>query len=664
MKCAVCASDVPVSALQCARCGAPAILGRMAEVEVRAEALRAAYQAGALSEPTYNTEFARLAFSDPGYGSWSPGAHRGEWLWWDGSAWVHRAPPSVSANGGTPFARRWPVPPLWMALGCGLVGGVGFLAAIVLTIVLVAPRDLELTTLPSDSPSAAIEDNLSQPVPLPTVNVTPTSIPLLIRPYDALTDADLVNLASVATGSWDTANPGRFAYQARFPAGQPAVISFAWCAKDPAALEANWSDFAFEFSLDGEPIDLGTLALLERKDDSGACRSFAGVVENLELGHHSFVRTHHLLAPVNDGYDTYPQGDYVYAIEFEVGGFFALRSTFDSGSTPWPAGEAGIRTAYLEAGEYRLLARGGLALVTVDGPALGDTTISAKVRLITPGSVGGLVFRHSDADNFYYLLISQDGLYTFGMRWNGRGEMLVPWTASPALRQGALTNTLRVEFEGIQMRAYANGQELTRIDEGALPPGTIGLVGQTTAGRQADVAFDDILAYGPLAGAEATTVPTSQPLLDQPRVELLPGDARRFGTPPKAIAFANTEFAASPQEITVTTQCGNDCWRGNEWLTVRYGSAYSIEARSTVPTTAIGVQFWGLPSDGSVRVLLDGTEIWSGSIMGSGPEVGQVFLNYLQASGLPLAEHTLRVQPVGAADAATIYFFGIGESRE
>jgi hypothetical protein len=148
------------------------------------------------------------------------------------------------------------------------------------------------------------------------------------------------------------------------------------------------------------------------------------------------------------------------------------------------------------------------------------------------------------------------------------------------------------------------------------------------------------------------------------QVALLPGDARRFVAAPQTVAYANSQFAAPPAQIAITTQCGGDCWRGNEWLTVRYGSASWVEARSTTPVTAIGVQFWGLPGDGEVRVLLDGEEIWRGSIRGSGPNAGQVFLNYLQASNLPSAVHALRVQPVGAEDAATIYFFGIGEARE
>jgi len=663
MKCAVCASELPANAALCARCGAPAILGRMAEVEARAEALRAAYQTGALSEVTYSAEFGRLAFTDATFGSWSPGAQRGEWLWWDGNAWVTRTPPTFSTTGGTPRARRGASPPLWMAVGCGLVAGLGVLAVIVLMILLAAPSNLEITTLPTDSLSVSVDGHPSSAAPLPTVAVAPTGLPVLVRPYDPVADADVVNLASLTTGSWDVSKPGRFIYTAHFPAGQPALFSIAWCAKDQATLEANWSDFEFEFTLDGEPIDLDTLARRDRMDGTAACRSYAGVVEHLEQGPHSLVRLQRLLSAVNDGYDNYAPGDYIYEIQLEVGEFYAIFNTFGTENTPWPTGEAGIRRSNLEAGEYRLLAAGGLAMVTAGGPALGDTTIAARVRLITPDSVGGLVFRYADADNFYYLLISQGGLYTLGMRWNGRGELLIPWTASPAVRQGALVNYLRVDYEGMQIRAYANGQELTRLEEGALPPGTVGLIVQTTAGQQAEVAFDDVLAFGaPADSAAAAATPASS--AGQSRIELLAGDARRFAVPPQAVAFANSEHSPAPDEIGLTTHCGSDCWRGNEWLTVRYGSDSWVEARSSGPSTAIGVQFWGLPGDGSVRVLLDGEEIWRGSIKGSGPEAGQVFLNYLQASDLPLAVHTLRVQPLGAADAATIYFFGLGEARD
>ncbi len=667
MRCAGCGTELHDSLPACARCGTPALVSRMAEAEDRAEALRTAYRTGALSETTYTAEFGRLAFNDPLYGSWSPGARRGEWLWWDGSAWVARgvpadAPPGTAAPAAPHLPRR-SIPPMWMAIGCGLLSGLGLLTALVLVLVLAAPRDHEMSSSAAVSqPALAIERPSTSPPP--TANATPTTPALIIRPDDPPTDSNVVNLANVATGSWDTSKPGTFTYQARFPVDQPAMISFGWCAKDATALEANWAAFTLNFVLDGRDIDLAQLARRDRQEGSASCRAWTGVIENLPPGPHSFVRRQHLARAINDGYDNFAPGDYTYIIEVEVGGSFALRNPFEVDSGPWPVERAGPREAWVEAGEYHLRADGGPAIVSVQGAPLSDTTLAASVRLVEPDSVGGLAFRYTDPSNFYYLLISRDGQYTLGMLRDGTNELLMPWTASPAIRQAGAANNLWISAAGLQIAVYANGQELTRLTEGALGSGTVGLIAQAAAGQQALVAFDNVLAYGMLAGVVSSTPGPTSALAGGPRVDLLTGDARTFTVPPGSIAYANTDYRAAPPEIALTAQCGGDCWRGNEWLTVRYGSDYWVEARSSGPTTAIGVQFWGLPGDGEVRVLLDGEQIWRGSIKGSGPQAGQVFLNYLQASDLPLAVHTLRVQPLGATDAATIYFFGIGEARE
>jgi hypothetical protein len=474
----------------------------------------------------------------------------------------------------------------------------------------------------------------------------------------------VVNLANVAAGSWDTSKPGTFTYQARFPVGQPAKIGFGWCAKDAAALEANWAAFILDLSLDGRDIDFAQLARRDRQEGTASCRAWTGVIENLPPGRHSFVRRQHLAQAINDGYDDFAPGDYTYVIEVVVGGSFALRNPFDVDSGLWPVEHAGLYETWIEAGEYHLRADEGPAVVSVEGAPLSDTTFEASVRLVELGSVGGLAFRYTDQTNFNYLLISRDGQYSLGMLRDGTNELLMPWTVSPAIRQAGAANSLRISTAGLQIAVYANSQELTRLTEGALGSGTVGLIAQAAAGQQAHVAFDNVLAYGMLAGVVSSTPGPPSALAGGPRVGLLKGDARTFTVPPDFMAYANADYRVPPPEIALTVQCGGDCWRGNEWLTVRYGPTFSIEARSTVPTTAIGVQFWGLPGDGEVRVLLDGEEIWRGSIKGSGPEAGQVFLNYLQACDLPLAEHTLRVQPLGATDAATIYFFGIGEARK
>lgn len=147
-----------------------------------------------------------------------------------------------------------------------------------------------------------------------------------------------------------------------------------------------------------------------------------------------------------------------------------------------------------------------------------------------------------------------------------------------------------------------------------------------------------------------------------PRVTLHVGDARFFSVPPEAVAYANTQHAAAPEEISVMENCGSSgCWRYNEWLAMGEPGQY-IESESTVSTTAVGVQLWGDQNDGWARVLVDGEEVWLGEMRGADNQwPGGAFVRYLEISGLAPGLHTLRFEPTGEGGSVTMYFFGIGE---
>jgi pSer/pThr/pTyr-binding forkhead associated (FHA) protein len=165
-----------------------------------------------------------------------------------------------------------------------------------------------------------------------------------------------------------------------------------------------------------------------------------------------------------------------------------------------------------------------------------------------------------------------------------------------------------------------------------------------------------------------TIVETAQP--DEPTVEpsqsgepaviLHVGDARMFSTPPEIIAYANSQASPAPPEIAIDEGCGEDCWRFNEWIGISEANQW-IEGHATVPTTAIGVQFWGDGNDGLARVYLDGTEIWSGDTRGEDNQwPGGAFVRYLEISGLAETNHSLIVEALGEGGQITLYFFGIG----
>ena len=147
-----------------------------------------------------------------------------------------------------------------------------------------------------------------------------------------------------------------------------------------------------------------------------------------------------------------------------------------------------------------------------------------------------------------------------------------------------------------------------------------------------------------------------------PRVTLHVGEARFFSVPPEAVAYANTQHADPPAEISISEDCGGSgCWRYNEWLAMDQIGQY-IEVESAVSTTAIGVQLWGDDNDGWARVIVDGEEMWTGEMRGVDNQwPGGAFVRYLEVAGLEPGYHALRFEPADQGGPVTAYFFGIGE---
>jgi hypothetical protein len=84
-----------------------------------------------------------------------------------------------------------------------------------------------------------------------------------------------------------------------------------------------------------------------------------------------------------------------------------------------------------------------------------------------------------------------------------------------------------------------------------------------------------------------------------------------------------------------------------------YGPAVALTSTTAwaegvcmVPSTLVGVQFWGDDNDGWARVLVDGIERWRGNTYGRSP---LPFVHFLEISGLSSAPHVVRVEPMGQA---------------
>ncbi|WP_406661451.1 LamG-like jellyroll fold domain-containing protein [Methanolobus sp. ZRKC3] len=136
------------------------------------------------------------------------------------------------------------------------------------------------------------------------------------------------------------------------------------------------------------------------------------------------------------------------------------------------------------------------------------------------------------------------------------------------------------------------------------------------------------------------------------------GNALNFATPPDVVAFANTAYVTPPSEFQITAS--GSIWRYNQWIALMSQGNW-VEAKTTVETTTVGVQFWGDTNDGWARVLVDGSEVWTGNTYGSSEDP---YIKYLEISGLDKGTHTIRVENMGISgpgggNHVTIFFFGL-----
>ena len=72
----------------------------------------------------------------------------------------------------------------------------------------------------------------------------------------------------------------------------------------------------------------------------------------------------------------------------------------------------------------------------------------------------GVVFRYKDLDNYYAFLISSDGYYSLVKRQGGAPEVISDWGATAVVRQGQVTNEIRIVALGDAFRFFINGEAM------------------------------------------------------------------------------------------------------------------------------------------------------------------------------------------------------------
>ncbi len=201
---------------------------------------------------------------------------------------------------------------------------------------------------------------------------------------------------------------------------------------------------------------------------------------------------------------------------------------FDNFSDPnsgWPVeADANISRSY-QGGEYEVLIHTGKWQLVTQAPRSGftDYAVEAEMRrLVGSTSAYGLVFDFQDLQNYYYLVVDPGAQwYIVAKKAAGNPAVaLVPQTNSSLINPGDENNFLRVERVGDQIAFYANGENLTTINNAGFGGGLgVGLFSVEWGGNPPSVLRYDNFAVWNIGSGASTKLELGLRSNDSPAIE-------------------------------------------------------------------------------------------------------------------------------------------------
>lgn len=184
----------------------------------------------------------------------------------------------------------------------------------------------------------------------------------------------------------------------------------------------------------------------------------------------------------------------------------AVSETFDRSSNRWKVDTGNAGPRYITEGVLAIQVEDPQQFIwsAYNNGTYGDFYL----EVVTGHAAGpidnalGVIFRMQDANNFYFYVISSDGYYALGRYVDDESEMLVEWTRVDEIEAGEQSiNLLGLLAEGNEFVLLANGEELARVEDDALPDaGQLALVGGSNQEGGVIVAFDNLSLWTKAAG--------------------------------------------------------------------------------------------------------------------------------------------------------------------
>lgn len=138
----------------------------------------------------------------------------------------------------------------------------------------------------------------------------------------------------------------------------------------------------------------------------------------------------------------------------------------------------------------------------IPGESFTNVDVQVEATFISGDfdSYFGIICRHKDTDNFYALVISNDGYYGILKTVQGGPFTLIPdefLDYSDSINQGLDTNLIRAKCENDRIFLYVNDDLLLEVKDDDLASGDVGLiVGSVTADETA-IFFDNFIVRAP-----------------------------------------------------------------------------------------------------------------------------------------------------------------------
>jgi hypothetical protein len=180
-----------------------------------------------------------------------------------------------------------------------------------------------------------------------------------------------------------------------------------------------------------------------------------------------------------------------------------LQDDFSSTSSGWDrVNIAGEGITDYENDQYRILVETSQTDVWANpGLDFTDTVIEVEATKVggSDDNDFGLICRYQDTQNFYFFIISSDGYYGVGKVENGSQAQIdgEGMDFSDAIKQGNVTNDLRVDCIGDQLTLYANGTRLSSVTDSTFSSGDVGLLAGTFSEPGTDILFDNFVVRQP-----------------------------------------------------------------------------------------------------------------------------------------------------------------------